>query len=124
MFRINIPPTGKTPITFADFKNYHLPMPSKGVKSRGKKNTVLIFDNEHEAVVYADQLEETLTTVSKNSPVRNILRDLATAIRNDDTIRNYLEYSTIYQWLKNCVKGIRYAIKPVKYVQKNGNYLH
>jgi hypothetical protein len=112
MLRINLPPTGPTPITSADFKNYHLPIPSKGVKAKGNKYTILIFDNEYEAVVYADQLEEIVTTVSKSSPLKNILRDMVTAIRNDDTIRNYLEYSSIYLWLKNCVKGIRSAIKP------------
>jgi hypothetical protein len=104
--------TGPTKLTSADFKNYHLPTPSKGIKEKGKGGTELIFDNEYEAVVYADQLEEIVTTVSKTSPLKNILRDLVTTIRNDDTIRNYLEYSTIYQWLKNRVSTIRSAIKP------------
>ena len=119
MLRINIPPTGSKPLTFADFKNYQLPMPSKGVKAKGNKETILLFDNEYEAVVYADQLEEIVTTVSKSSPLKNILRDLATAIRNDDSIRNYLEYSTTYTWLKNCLKSIRSAIKPTPYFFKN-----
>ena len=112
MLRISLPPTGPTPITTADFKNYHLPMPSKGLKAKGNENTILQFDNEYEAVVYADQLEEIVTTVSKSSPLKNILRDMITTIRNDDTIRNYVEYSSIYTWLKNCVKHIRFAIKP------------
>jgi hypothetical protein len=111
MLRINIPPTGKTKLTFADFKNYQLPIPSKGIKEK-RRNTELIFDNEYEAVVYADQLEEMVTTVSKTSPLKNVLRDLVTTIRNDDTIRNYLEYSTVYQWMKNWVRTIRSAIKP------------
>ena len=119
MLRIKLPRTGLTPITSEDFKNYHLPMPSKGVKAIGGKDTILQFDNEFEAVVYADKLEEIVTTVSKTSPVKNILRDLATTIRNDDSIRNYLEYSTIYTWLKNCVKSIRYAMKPAQYFSKN-----
>ncbi|MCR8556656.1 hypothetical protein KXD93_03340 [Mucilaginibacter sp. BJC16-A38] len=111
MLRINIP-TGQTKLTTADFKNYHLPTPSKGIKEKGDSETELIFDNEYEAVVYADQIEEIVTNVSKTSPLRSILRDLVTTIRNDDTIRNYLEYSTIYQWLKNRVSTIRIAIKP------------
>jgi hypothetical protein len=111
MLRISIPPTTKSPITFADFINYRLPIPSKGLKANNK-DTVLQFDNEYEAVIYADQLEEIVTTVSKSSPLRNILRDMATAIRNDDSIRNYLENSTTLTWLKNCMKSIRFAIKP------------
>jgi hypothetical protein len=111
MLRINIP-TSQTKLTSDDFKNYHLPTPSKGINEKGNSETELIFDNEYEAVVYADQLEEIVTTVSKTSPLKNILRDLVTTIRNDDTIRNYLEYSTIYQWLKNRVSTIRTAIKP------------
>jgi hypothetical protein len=122
MLRIILPPLSPKRITFSDFKNYHLPIPSKGVKERGGENTVLVFDNEYDAVVYADQLEEMVTTVSKSSPVKNILRDLITSIRNDDTIRNYVEYSSIYTWLKNCVKGIRYAMKPSRYALKNGKY--
>ena len=112
MLHINIPPTGKKPLTSADFFTYHLPIPSNGVKERGDNDTVLLFDNEYEAVLYADNLEEIVTTVSKSSPVRNILRDLATAIRNDDTIRNYLEYSTVYTWIKNGLKSFRAVIKP------------
>ena len=119
MLRIKIPATGPKPLTFDDFKNYHLPLPSQGVNEKQDEGTVLVFDNEYEAVVYADRLEEIVTSVSKGSPVRNILRDLATAIRNDDTIRNYLEYSTIYQWIKNCVTNIRTAIKPTSYLAEN-----
>ena len=119
MLRIKIPSTGQAPITFEDFKNYQLPIPSKGVKASDSKNTVLQFDNEFDAVVYADQLEEIVSTVSKSSPKKNIMRDLVTAIRNDDSIRNYLEYSTIYTWLKNALKSIRFAIKPSQYFSKN-----
>ncbi|ASU34029.1 hypothetical protein [Mucilaginibacter xinganensis] len=104
--------TAPNKLTSADFKYYHLPIPSKGIKEKRNSETELIFDNEFEAVVYADQLEEIVTTVSKTSPLRNTLRDLATTIRNDDSIRNYLEYSTIYQWLKNKVSSIRSVIKP------------
>jgi hypothetical protein len=119
MLRINLPPTGPTRVTFADFKKYRLPLPSKGVKAKGKNDTVLVFDNEDEAVVYADRLEEIVTGTSKNSPVRSILRDMATAIRNDDSIRNYLEYSSIYTWVKNRVRSIRMAIKPSASFSKN-----
>jgi hypothetical protein len=119
MLRINLPPPGPTRVTFADFKKYRLPLPSKGVKATGKNDTVLVFDNEDEAVVYADQLEEIVTNVSKNSPVRSILRDMVTAIRNDDSIRNYLEYSSIYTWVKNRFRRIRMVIKPSTSFLKN-----
>ena len=118
MLHINIPPTTKSPITCADFINYRLPIPSKGLKTHDD-DTVLLFDNEYEAVVYADQIEEIVSTVSNSSPLRSKLRDMATAIRNDDTIRNYLENSTIITWLKNGVKTLRYAMKPYSYLTKN-----
>ena len=82
------------------------------VLHKGKDQVFLVFDNEDEAVVYADQLEEIVTTVGKSSPVRSILRDVVTAIRNDDSIRNYLENSSIYTWVKNRVYRIRAVIKP------------
>ena len=105
MLSITIPKWSKIPLTFRDFLNHHLPIPSKGVKSQNS-DTVLLFDNEYEAVVYADHLEEIVVNVSKSSPLRNTLSDMATAIRNDDQIRNYLENSTIYTWLKNRMKNM------------------
>ena len=122
MLRINLPQIGRTRLTSADFKNYHLPIPSKGLKASKNDETILLFENEYDAIVYADELEEMVTTVSKTSPLKNMLRDLVTTIRNDDTIRNYLEYSTIYTWLKNCVHNIRRAIKPSSYLMKNRNF--
>ena len=116
MLRINLPQIGKAKLTSADFKNYHLPIPSKGVKALRDNSTILLFDNEYDAIVYADKLEEIVTTVSKSSPVKNILRDMVTAIRNDDSIRNYLENSSIYVWIKNRVKTIRAVIKPSPYI--------
>src|ERR1700679_2249436 len=103
MLSIIIPSWTKSPVTLRDFISYRLPVPSKGIEEQSL-STVLVFDNEYEAIVYADQLEEIYDTVGKRSPLRNVIRDAATAIRNDDRIRNYLEDSTIYTWLKNCVK--------------------
>jgi hypothetical protein len=119
MLRINLPPTGPTRITSADFKKYRLPEPSNGVKVKGEENTELLFDDEDEAMMYADQLEEIVTSVSKTSPLRSMLRDMVTAIRNDDSIRNYLEYTSIYTWVKNRVKSIRMAIQPTASFLKN-----
>ena len=93
--------------------------PSRGVKASGKENTELLFDDEDEALIYADQLEEMVTNVSKASPVRSMLRDMVTAIRNDDSIRNYLENSSIYTWVKNRVKSLRMVIKPSPSFLKN-----
>lgn len=115
MVRICIPPTGQSPLTTADFNHYRLPIPSNGLEAERDNETTLLFNNEYEAVVYADQLDEIFTTVSKRSPLKNILRDVATAIRNDDTVRNYLENSTIYVWLTNCLSSIRSVIKPAPY---------
>lgn len=119
MLRINLPSTGPARVTFADFRKYRLPLPSRGVKAHQKKDTELLFDNEDEAVIYADQLEEIVSNVSKSSPLRSILRDMVTAIRNDDSIRNYLEYSSVYTWVKNRVRNIRMAFKPAPSFLKN-----
>lgn len=119
MLRINLPPTGPTRVTFADLRKNRIPLPSKGLKARGKENTELLFDNEDEAVIYADQLEEIVTNASRGSQLRTMLRDMVTAIRNDDSIRNYLEYSSVYTWVKNRVRNIRMAIKPSASFLKN-----
>ena len=119
MLRINLPPTGPTRVTSDYFNKYRLPLPSKGIKASESKDTELLFDNEDEAVVYADQLEEIVTTASRGSQMRSILRDMVTAIRNDDSIRNYVEYSSVYTWVKNRVRNIRMAIKPSASFLKN-----
>ena len=91
MLQIHVPPTSPTTFTYDDFKNYELPVPSKGVINEVNDETILVFDNEFEAVTYADQLEEIGTNVSNRTPEKCLLRDVVTAIRNDETVRSFLE---------------------------------
>ena len=91
MLQIHVPPTSPVPFTDDDFKNFELPVPSKGVINQNNDDTILLFDNEQEAVIYADQLEEIGTTVSNRRPEKSLVRDVVTAIRNDEMVRSYLE---------------------------------
>lgn len=91
MLSIHVPPTGPSPFTFEDFKHYNLPVPSKGVIGPVNQETILVFNNEYEAVVYADQLEEIATTVSNHTHEKDMMRDVVTAIRNDELVRTYLQ---------------------------------
>lgn len=91
MLPIHIPPISPVPFTYNDFENYRLPIPSKGVINEDDNETVLLFDNEQEAVTYADKLEEIDTNVSRRTPEKSLVREVVTAIRNDEMVRTYLE---------------------------------
>ena len=91
MLQIHVPPTSAKTLTFDDFKNYELPVPSKGIINQQNKDTILTFDNEFEAITYADKLEDIATQVSNHTPEKDLVRDVVTAIRNDELVRNYLD---------------------------------
>lgn len=92
MLRINIPLIAPEKLAFNDPENHLMPQPPHGVSvEKDKQQAVLLFDNAEEAVDYADHVDEMATTVSKNSPEKNIMRDVATAIYNDENVRTYLD---------------------------------
>lgn len=91
MLRINIPLIAPEKLAFSDPENHLMPQPPHGVSVEKNKEAVLLFDNEEEAIDYADHVDEMATTVSKKSPEKNIMRDVAAAIYNDENIRTYLD---------------------------------
>ena len=58
MVRISIPSNGPAKINFSTFMNYLLPVPPKGIDSSADNDAVLLFDNEEEVKVYADELQK------------------------------------------------------------------
>jgi hypothetical protein len=58
MLRISIPSNGPAKINFSNFMNFMLPVPPKGIDSSADNDAVLLFDNEDQVKVYADQLQQ------------------------------------------------------------------
>jgi len=76
MLRIRIPSNGPSKINFSSFMNYLLPVPPKGIDSEANNNAVLLFDNEQEAISYADRLKQLPGSQKKvsNEIVNTIMR--------------------------------------------------
>ena len=84
MLRINIPSTGASQLSFTTFESYDLPAPPSGADAEINNDVILKFENEEEAVLYADQLEDLSNGLDdKSSPENLAIGDIIMAIRND-----------------------------------------
>ena len=92
MLIINVPANTYQHINFAMFELYGLPGPINGVDAEINNDVVLKFEDEHEAVVYAGELENlSIGLNDKNSPENLAIGDMIMAIRNDEFVQTYLE---------------------------------
>ncbi len=92
MLRITIPSTGKSQLTFTTFERYDLPAPSSGVDAEINDDLILQFEDEQEAVNYAEQLENLSNSLDDKSSPQNIaVGDMIIAIWNDEFVKAYTE---------------------------------
>jgi len=92
MLRITIPASGNTPLTFSAFERYGIPAPPGGVDEEINDDLILLFENEEEAVIYAEQLENlSIELNDKSSPQNIAIGDMIMAIRNDEFVQGYIE---------------------------------
>ena len=83
MLRINVPSTGSSQLTFQAFQAYELPAPPGGVDAEINNDLILKFEDENEAVTYADQLENLSNELdNKSSEVNAAIGDIIMAIRS------------------------------------------
>ena len=69
-----------------------MPAPLDGVDAEINNNVILKFEDEAEAVVYAEQLENLSNELNDKSSPQNIaIGDIIMAIRNDEFVQAYLE---------------------------------
>ena len=93
MLRITIPKTGKSQLTFTKFEQYELPAPLDGVDAEINGDLILKFDDEQEAITYAEQLEDISNELNdKSSPENAAISDIIITIRNDEFIKAYNQY--------------------------------
>lgn len=92
MLRIVVPSNTSSQLTFSTFERYGLPAPPNGVDAEINEDVVLNFEDEEEAITYANQLEILSNGLNDKSSPQNIaIGDMIMAIRNDEFIQNYIQ---------------------------------
>ncbi len=92
MLRITIPSTGKSQLTFTTFERYNLPAPPSGANAEINDDLILQFEDEQEAITYAEQLENLSNGLDDKSSPQNIaIGDMIVAIWNDEFVKAYNE---------------------------------
>jgi hypothetical protein len=72
------------------FERLDLPAPPNGVDAEVNDSLVLKFEDEKEAISYADELEDSLnSTRKKETPQYRAIGEIIMAIRNDEFIQSY-----------------------------------
>lgn len=88
MLRIDIPSTQVSQNTFAD---QSIPKPPNGTDTEVNGDVILLFEDEQEAVSYLDELEDFASSLDDDSPVRQTLNLIVSAIGNDEFVQAYLQ---------------------------------
>ena len=90
MLKINI--SGGPENVSQDLLNqYGIPQPFNGTDIEINGDTVLLFDDEQQAVAYLDGLEEFASSIDGDSPAKNIISLIVSAISNDEFVQEYLQ---------------------------------
>jgi hypothetical protein len=91
MLNITVPSTGQSKLTFSSFERYDLPAPPSGADAEINDDLILKFEDEEEALNYAEQLEDLSFELNNKSSMQNIVvNDIILAIRNDGFVQSYL----------------------------------
>ena len=93
MLRIVVPSnSSSSQLTFSTFERYGLPAPPNGVDAEINNDVILKFEDEEEAIIYADQLQTLSNGLDdKDSPEYTAIGDIIMAIQNDEFIQSYNE---------------------------------
>ena len=91
MLQITIPSNGRAGLTFSSFENSDLPKPPNGIDEEVNDDVVLLFDDEEQAVAYADELQDISTAINDSeSPKKLALNDIIVAVKSDAFVQTYL----------------------------------
>jgi len=92
MLRIIVPSSGASELTFSSFERLDLPSPPSGVDPEINNDVLLKFEDEQEALVYAEQLENlSIELDDKSSPANIAIGDIIMAIRNDEFVQSFIQ---------------------------------
>ena len=90
MLNIIVPSDTPSQINFATFKDYEIPAPPSGADAEINNDLILKFEDEEEAITYADQLDVVAGELNdKTTPQYAAIIDIIAAIRNDEFVQSY-----------------------------------
>ena len=90
MLKIVVPTDGLSKLDLALFERLDIMPPANGVEAEGDDDLVLRFDDEQDAVLYADQLQLLADQVNDKTAVQYLaMSDIITAIQNDRFVQDF-----------------------------------
>jgi len=90
MLLINVSSAANSRLKFSDFERFGLPAPPSGADPEVNDDLILKFEDEEEAVVYAEQLENLSNGLNdKDTPQYAAINDIIMAINNNEFIKSY-----------------------------------
>jgi hypothetical protein len=90
MLYITVPSGGLSNLTFSLFESYEIPAPVSGADAEINGNLILKFENEEEAIVYAEQLENMANEINDKTTTQYLsINDIIVAIWNDEFVQSY-----------------------------------
>ncbi|OOQ62074.1 hypothetical protein [Mucilaginibacter pedocola] len=90
MLRIDIPQSSAL-INKDMFVDYNIPKPPNGTNTEINEDVVLLFDDEEQAVAYLDKLEEHADDLDDESPGKDVITALITAITEDAFVQAFID---------------------------------
>jgi hypothetical protein len=90
MLFINVSSAENSKLKFGDFENYGLPAPRDGADAEINDDLILKFEDEDEAIAYAEQLEDLANKLDdKSTPQYAAINGIIMAIYNDEFVKSY-----------------------------------
>ncbi len=90
MLNIIVPSNTSSNLSFSTFEDFELPPPPNGVDAEVNNDLILKFEDEEDAIVYADQLEVLASELDdKTTPQYEAIGYITVAIRNDEFVQSY-----------------------------------
>jgi len=90
MLNISIPSNVGSHLTFSSFEEWELPAPPNGVDQEINNDVILKFEDEQEAITYADQLADMASEINDKTTTQYLaINDIIVAIRADEFVQSY-----------------------------------
>jgi hypothetical protein len=90
MLNITVPSNTHSGLNFSTFESYGLPAPPNGVDEEINNDVILKFEDEEEAIMYMEQLENLSNGLDNKTTQQYVaINDIIMTIRNDEFVQSY-----------------------------------
>jgi hypothetical protein len=91
MLKIVVPSNMPSGLTFSLFERYGIPGPVSGIEEEINDDLVLKFENEEEAVIYAQQLQNMAEQINdKTTTQYQAINDIIVTIKSDEFVQSFM----------------------------------